>query len=251
MKGLVARPSAEEWNSHFAFLIQSLPESPSVTDLKALARGIDYARLDPRGAELLVTRLACDWEKIPSGDFAEAILRVTTWLQALGVILEFVSIGAKIGSTGGPPLKGKKQDALRQWCQSLLLLCKIQPQAGCEQFFFGNRAFGGKAAFDDALYSLSPYLKWGYISQEVPFNKASRWQGGVTLLPERTRRLRLKEWLVSRKTSGGERLPPLTVESYRRQMGGWVSIRQAQLDLSRVPRLRAFGKTRGRRYSPG
>jgi|GEM_PF-6530746 len=247
MKGLPERPSQADWDAHYAFLHQPVPESPTQETLKTLARSIDYARLDPRSAELLVSRLILDWEKIPAPRLAEVVLAHTTWLHALGVILEFVQLGTRLAITG-TPCSRPRQKALHLWCHSLLALCDLHPREGCEQFYLGNRAFASPAAQQDALLSLDPYLQWGYISQEVPFNKAARWQGKITLLPEKARKLRLREWLNSRRQQGNALAPPLTVAAYRAALGGWVSIRQAQLDLKNASGLRARGQTRGRRY---
>ena len=249
MKGLTQLPSQGDWDTHYAFLVRALPQSPGTDDLHALARGIDYARLDPRSAELLVSRLISDWDKIPAPRLAEAILEQTTWISALGVILEFVQLGTRLGTTGAPRSRPREK-ALQLWCRSLIELCNLHPRDGCEQFYLGNRAFASPAAFEDALLSLEPYLKWGYISQEVPFNKAARWQGKVTLLPERSRHIRLQEWLQARRNSDINPTPALTVNRYRTALGGWVSLRQAQIDLKNAPGLRACGQTRGRCYQP-
>jgi hypothetical protein len=248
MKGLVDRPDSKAWDQHYRFLSSPLPEPLLPAHLISLARGVDYSRLDPRAAELFVTRLLEDWDKIPAPRFAEAIRQECHWPQALGALLEFVRIGARLDILGHGLLKKPQGFALDHWMESLTELCEIHPEEGCEQFFFGNRAFAGKASLEDATRSLTPYLRWGYISQEVPFNKSLRWQGNITLLSEMTRKLRLQEWLEEQRALNDGLPARLSVEAYRNLLGGWVSVRQAQLDLQKFKGLRATGKTRSRRY---
>ena len=114
----------------------------------------------------------------------------------------------------------------------------VSPSQG-ELFFVGLYKLGSKFAVRQAEGASQPYLRWGYLGQDLWLNKASSQDHGTVLAASR------RQQVLNRLI---ESQPSFTVADYRAALGGTVSARQAQRDLARHPQLKAQGFTRNRIY---
>lgn len=221
MKGLTAIPRLEQLQEAYAFL-QDPKENPSCEDLALYCQ---WSRFDSRLGEQLVDYFSRHWGKLSPVEFNEAMQK-QIWPQTLGLLLEQTQI-----------LILKKQKTLfKHW--KTCALSGIEPQS-LGQYFIGTRAFAGELAFEDALFSTRPYLKWGFIGRESLLKKNIPLKS-VTLLPPGTRRALLRSLLQEKSR--------ITLRDYLLALNHQVSMRQAELDLAAHPALHAVGNTRARFY---
>ena len=225
MKGLGKIPSQSDLRQ----IYEKLQTNPSGITLSELALWSQFARFDPRLAEQWVAHLRGNWIRVPSEEF-RILVSQQPWPQAAAVLLEFIALSTT-------SFADEQRKSFSHWLKSSTSGIGPLMDTG-EQYFIGHRSFGGKMMAQDVEYRLEPYRKWGYSGREVLYNKAQ--PGRLTLNSAETRRRVLEGLLKTRQR--------LTVADYRGALGGWVSVRQAELDLSKTPRLQPRGSTRGRFY---
>ena len=221
MNGLKFIPGVAEFSVAYA----RLQDATTVISNAELALWSQWTRFDPRLAEQIVQNIACHWRAISPLELNTA-LRDQPWPAAAAVLIE---------QAGCFSVAPNKHAEFRRWKNCVLW--DVAP-ASDEQFFIGLRAFAGDAMRDDACLALRPYRVWGYLGRDVLVNKAPL--GGKTLVSATTRRQTLNKLI--------QRQPRLRVRDYISALGGWVSARQAELDLAAHPRLRAMGRTKARYY---
>ena len=191
-----------------------------------------WARLDPRLAEIWCARMSVEWTRIAPFSLGEA-LRSQPWPAAAGVLLS---------QTEGL-IAGELKKPFIAWCA--VVLHGVEPSNG-EAFFIGQRAFAGKLLREDARLSLTSYTRWGYFGRELLVNKAVSRARPRTLLPVARRHEVLEELILECERRGAS----LGVQDYLEALGPGVARRVAELDLQRSPRLRSRGIGRGKRYLP-
>jgi hypothetical protein len=235
MKGLESLPGAAKLERAYRNLqIRRVPKC-SVTSLALYAQ---WARFDPRLAEIWVAYLARHWRDVSPLALRE-VLKRQPWPMAAGVLLEFVERAVAID-----------RDELRLFSHWKALVLDSFPRAHWEQFFIGERRVAGKAMLDDARFSSLEYKKWGYLGREVLFNKQC-FEDGRERIPRRGRagggthridpesRLEILRELFRKQES-------VTTEMYWNAIGRCVSRRQAERDLQSARWLKASGRTRAR-----
>jgi hypothetical protein len=228
VKGLPIIPSLVDLEREYARLQREEPP----LDASAASCLSQWARFDPRLAELLVARLAKDWRRVAAEQLRDALLE-QPWPSAMGVLLENARLLLASERTSADPAVGRFD------CWMRGALGGVERGRG-ELFFIGLRSFGGKLARDDARWSLDLYRRWGYLGRDLLINKDARLQGKLTLLSLGARRDAIGELLARRER--------FTVADYERKLGGWITRRQAERDLGQDPRVRAVGKTKARFY---
>lgn len=220
MKGLVNIPSQKDLLSAY----EKLQTGGTIPDLSEIALFSQYARFDPRLAELLAAACARSWQKILPTELNLEILK-TPWPAALGVILEQARTHYQI----------PEKPAFKHW--AAIVMHGISP-AKNEHFFIGLRSFAGNLLFQDVCMSLKSYRRWGFFGKEVLKNKADLGKG--TWMAPALRQKILRDLLSSKRR--------LTVNDYLAALGGNVSRRQAERDLA-ASKARKWGRTRGRVYT--
>jgi hypothetical protein len=233
MRGLAKLPTESELAQAYQELLglRALSEagaSDRVPEEAQWALWSQWARLDPRFAELLTQRLAKDWAEIHPLKLNQELKR-QPWPAVFGVLIEQASefLVAK-----------PRRSVFRSWAQCVMN--EIDPAPG-ELFFVGLRKLAGKEMRLDATLALTLYRKWGYLGRELLVNKSARFKG--TLLPPEAREAALSELIKARRR--------FSTRDYIDHLGGLVSVRQAEMDLAaRAARkeLKREGRTKARRW---
>lgn len=221
MKGLSRIPQTQDLAAAYALL-----QSDTGIGVEELVLWTQWSRFDPRLAEQWISYLCRNWKAIAPLEFREKI-RLQPWPSAAGVLLTQI-IEERL-------LAPEERRVFRHWAGMVM---EGTTPASNEQFFIGLRAFGGKQMREDAEKSLRSYVKWGYLGRETLVNKAKPY--ARTRVNPVIRNRALKELMNSRER--------FTVRDYQNAVGGQLSARQAQLDLSKERNLIAIGNTRGRSY---
>lgn len=215
MKGLLKIPSSQELEKAYTNLQSKLKINEETFGLYS-----QWARFDPRLAEILIGTLAKHWKNISPLLLHENLVK-QPWPSSMGVILDFCQV-----------VVSKSERKLFEKWKDLVLL-EI-PKENFGQYFIGLRAFGGHEMKKDSLLSLYPYLNWGYLGRDVLLKNAPL---KISWIPLSLRKRRLKELKLSR----------VTVRSYREALENKVSQRQAQRDLKNSG-LKNLGSTQAKIY---
>ena len=223
MKGLKKIPSVKQIARAYEKLQGRQKECLSCYRLSLYSQ---WSRLDPRLGELLIKYISQYWEKIHPIELKNC-LQKEVWPAAFGVILDHVSFYFD---------QKKKDKALfRKWAECVLH--GIEPARG-ELFFVFLYQPGHQLMYEEALYSLKIYKKWGYLASDLMFNKFEF--SHKALLTSVQREEALKNLLQKRKV--------FKVKDYLRELNFQIPIKQAQRDLKRHPRLFSSGNTRNKIY---
>jgi hypothetical protein len=222
MKGLDKIPSVKHLQSAYERLYGKLPP-PTEEDLALWSQ---WCRVDPRLAEIWIEYVRDHYGEISPLQLRELTLK-HPWPAAIGVLLEHVFC-----FFSGPEAK-----IFKKWME--LVLSGVEP-AKDEQFFIGLRALGRKLMYEDAVFSLVPYRRWGFLGREVLFNKAQMRQRVRGWMLPKTRRLLLDRFLNEKSR--------ITAKQYHFLLEGVISLRQAERDLRQHSQLEKFGQTKGRFY---
>jgi hypothetical protein len=228
VKGLTSIPTVSDLSEAYRKLQGGL-EAVSAISIEEWALWSQWSRFDPRLAEQWIAGLVSRWKTIAPTALNEA-LRALPWPAAAGVLLDQAHAYEFHGDAPGT------QRLFQDW--SRCVMSGVEPAEG-ELFFLGLRAFAGDAMRQDAVRALKPFRRWGYFGRELLVNKAAS-RRGRTLVPSEVRRQVLEELLRSR--------PRISVRDYMESLDWAVSRRQAELDLQKFRKLRAFGNTRNRFY---
>ncbi|MCM2281932.1 MAG: hypothetical protein NDI61_08820 [Bdellovibrionaceae bacterium] len=222
MKGLEIIPSTRQLQEAYGVL-QADPGAVSVREFVLYSQ---WARLDPRLAEILVGYLRARWKSFNPLEVNEALLK-SPWPASMGVLMD----QARTYSRFMPA----ERRAFASWQKCAMV--SVRPAEG-ELFFLGLRSFAGKVMLKDAEFPLRSYTRWGYLGREILINKASASPARTSLDPARRRQV-LRQLLRGRRH--------ITVEDYMSALEGTVSRRQAQIDL-KAAKLITSGNTRSRIY---
>ncbi len=225
MRGLQRIPSVEQLADAYGELMRA---TVGVVDTPRIALWSQWARFDPRLAEILAGWLARNWRSVDAFDLNGEIL-TNPWPAALGVILE------QVGALLIP--RGEERRGYRLWQRAALHGVTRAPY---EIFFIGTMAPGGKLMRKAAEAPLRFFLKWGYFGADLFVNKTSPSTRRTTVPREQRASILWSLFKEERR---------ITVAAYRRALGGGVSLRQAELDLKNAKGVQAHGNTRARTYT--
>lgn len=223
MKGLTKIPSRKDLLKAYNLLQASGKSVPNIVLLS------QWARFDPRLAEILVEWIANNWTRMNAVRLHYR-LKGSPWPEAMGPILIFA--GMVVRKT-----QPHRRIALFRLWQATIMY-RIQP-AQEEQFYIGIEVFAGKRMRRLPLESNPEFAKWGYLAFDAPINKFLQDKNGFEN-PQNQRQKILAELIASQ--------PEVSVTDYIEKLNHSISRRQAERDLAACSQLRAVGYTRGRIY---
>lgn len=203
----------------------NLVQSSSLT-VKLIREFTEFARFDPRFAEMMTKKIAEDWESLDPY-LVNRQLSASPWGSAFGVLLE---------NAESLILKPKKK-AFRVWKKMVMM--QIPPAAG-EQFWVGSYPFAGPSARRVPHQSLTPYLKWGYYGEDWLINKATSKVANRTMIPK-SRRYEILKQLASNQSF-------FRLHEYLEALGHLVHRRTAEMDLQNAKFIKKVGSTKGCLY---
>lgn len=151
MKALEYIPSELQLQKAYD-LIQSTPQEVSVQNLATWSQ---WARFDPRLAEIWITHLAKHWKMISPILFNESLV-LLPWPTAAGPLLEHIHFFTEMSSS--------ERALFRKWARCAM--SGIFPK-NHEQYFIGLRSFASSLIQKDALYTLKLYEQWGYYGRDI------------------------------------------------------------------------------------
>lgn len=234
MKGLLAIPKTSDLQIAYAEL-ESHTNRPSdrarEISVERVALLSQWARLDPRLAEILTGYLCTNWAGLNVLKLLQE-LSAQPWPRAILVPLRFVE-AVFVDSTEIP------RAVLRGLINTIE---EAFPEKSNDLFFIPLQRMN-RVLLDQALdFQSLPYRRSGYIGAASLLAKG-RMPAEATIIG-RQERGRVLEDLI-RTMHRGE---ILAVEDYIERCQGRVSRRQAQRDLEASPKLKAVGFTRAKRY---
>lgn len=222
MKGLHSIPTTRQ----LQYAYQKLQFENEMVSLKEWALWSQWARLDPRLAEIYVLAMFQTWQQI-APTLLHSELQKQPWPSAMGVLLEHVAMGY------GWIDPIKKQ--FHAW--KLIVMFQI-PKTNHALFFLGIFMPASTSLMQEVLFSTKGFAKWGYFGKTPLWNKQTI--GNKTISTKRAR-LKILEDLTRSKRK-------FSVADYRLSLQNAISIRQAQRDLADYSNLKKIGNTQGRLY---
>lgn len=234
--GLEHIPTQSDLQRAYEMLLHAQPRPASSAELALFSQ---WARFDPRFAEIWVSQLLERWKAINPIDLREALLR-QPWPATAAVLLEFVEHAM---------VEAEARRLFRLWKR---LVTADFPRGNDEQFFIGQRRMAGKAMFDDVRFALDEYRKRGYLAREVLFNKQMLPAKAASMARKKYERVRTHTIAPATRAqilkAILERSSRICTDEYWNAVGKTISRRQAERDLEDSPLVRAVGNTKGRYY---
>ena len=164
-----------------------------------------WARLDPRFAEIVVTSIARTWQTLALGDFMGA-LEQSPWPQAAVVLFRFAALDAK-------------DSHLTVMCDAL---AKLYPPRSSHGLFFIPLTWPNSVVTRNELkFNTKIYARSGFIGSQA-LRSRGRWPIDETHLTRSARRQIFKTPFASK--------PKVSVTEYRDACRNMISTRQAQRD---------------------
>jgi hypothetical protein len=186
-----------------------------------------WVRVDPRLGEIWCENFVKDFDRLDPRGFRAELARVA-FPQVVGVLIEQV-----IRYYGLPrERRAEVKNFLRFVMDGI-------PRVPYQDFFIGVSPLGAKSVREVSESPSIPFVRYGFYERTIFRNKGSVQVS--TDLGRKVRR-RILEGFLDRQTGR------FTVEDYLHALPAEASRRVAQLDLAASPRVRAYGKTRGRFY---
>jgi len=228
MRGLESIPSLKELQKAYGVL-----QSKKICTERSLALYSQWARFDPRLAEILVSKILSNWKNW-NALFIQQELKKQPWPLALALLCEQAQDYGK-----------QNQDDEKIFTHWKQMIFVVFPKPHFEQYFIGLRAIAGKAMLDDAQFSLSSYKKWGYLGREVLINKSNAQhtldtKKTPTRLKAPQRKMILDKLLLE--------MTSVKVTDYLQALNFGASRRVAEMDLKAHKDLKPIGYTRSRIY---
>jgi hypothetical protein len=224
VKGLRALPLTDDLLRAYREL-----EGALVIAEDRLALLSQWARLDPRLAELLTGYLLRHWVQLNVMALVKA-LESQPWPRAILVLLRFAELS----------VEGKVERVVLRGCVDSIE--RAFPEKSNDLFFIPLQRMNRVVLAEAIDYQGMPYIRSGFVGS-VSLLAKGRIPEGVTALDMRARERVLGEMAASLRR--GE---TISVDDYMRRCRGLISRRQAQRDLARSPLLVASGFTRNHRY---
>lgn len=210
-------PSTNELLKAYADL-QSVHVHFNEEDIITLAT---WSRFDPRLMEQVILYLSQKW--VDENPIKIKDLAVQSGgAQALAVILEHVSIKLK-------------SNLFDQWKD---LICHKLPQVAYQRFFIGFDKPASKRALVSVTQAVEPFKKWGFLEDELIFNKLDHYPPGTYSIE--TRKQILKNLLLEKKR--------IRISHYLTALHNSLSRRQALRDLESFPFVKSDGTKKSRTY---
>lgn len=206
-------------------LLQSKPLSGT-----SFLRLFPLTRFDPRITEVMIEGIARDWRKIdprPLGDD----LKSHPWKRAAGFLMDCATYLI-------PPAE---RSSFRRWSRAVVAKPTQPSRLSAETFWIGLYSPGSRNLERQLTNCLPIYRRWGFVGADLPLNQSRLSSSTDRSWMDAPARRRLLDHLLSRGES-------FTANDYRQALGGGVSRRLAELDLSRHPGVAASGRTRNRVY---
>lgn len=224
MKGLRELPHVED-----LLLAYREMEGPVVVSENRLALLSQWARLDPRLAELLTGYLQRHWAQLNVMALVKA-LELQPWPRAILVPLRFAELGVE---------ERGERAVLRGSIDSIE---RTFSEKSNDLFFIPLQRMNRVILAEAIDYQGMPYVRSGFVGS-VSLLPKGRIPEGTTALDRRARERVISEMVMSLKDD-----EMISVDDYMRRCRGLISRRQAQRDLARSPLLVASGYTRNQRY---
>ncbi len=221
MKGLSSIPQVGDLLTAYNKL-----QSQSKVDLSDVVLYSQWARLDPRLAEVLVAYLIKHWQELPMGALIEG-LGAQPWPRAMNVFLRFVMLAI-------PRVQSTTLKHLVRAIDSRF------PIDSYQLFFIPLQNPNPVVQRQEINWRIAPYLRSGFIGSQSLLSR-SQSPSNRTVLKKIDRKKILMELLARQKT--------VNVHEYLHACRNLMSPRQAQRDLAELTGVRAKGFTRGRKYS--
>lgn len=238
MRGLARLPKPAEFAEAYRKLEGSMEASSDQNEIEALvAIYSQWARLDPRLAEILTGFLRRNWQKLNMLVVMKK-LSAEPWPRAILVPLRFVEI--EVTFEGEPrAVSGYERGALRALINAI---DEAFPDCTNDLYFIPLQR-PNRVITEEAVSLLSePYLRSGYVGS-VSLLAKGRLPEGATVLSSGARGRLLHK--IRNELAKGE---TLTVAQYILRCRGLISRRQAQRDLEESDLFEPVGFTRNRRY---
>jgi hypothetical protein len=202
--------------------LQRRPREPSAGEWVSIA---EMTRFDPRLGEILIENIRDYFYQINPIELNSLIHSHLRIPASIGPLLEHVEI----------MLPGADRKKFTYWKNLVLENVEI---ASYQNYFVGLTPFGHESLLRIAASPNPLYSKWGFYADDLMINKATQWlqKNPQTLLSADERKKRLDQMIRSTER--------IRTDDYISFLGHMVSRRQAQLDLSRHPRLCRQGNTK-------
>jgi hypothetical protein len=222
MKGLAALPALEQ----LAAAYNDLQSRKTALPLADLALWSQWARLDPRLAQMLVQHLARFWRQFAWGEMLMH-LQTQPWPRALLVLLRFAQLAVAAGD--------------RSHLKAIINIVDMSTPGISQQLFFIPLQRPPTVVIEEEVqFRTEPYVRSGYLGSQSLLSN-TRWPSGTTALAKSARQQILTNLLAAGR--------PITVTEYRQACRNLVARRQAQRDLAQMAQGKGF--TRNRYYQQG
>lgn len=224
MKGLRTLPHTDDLLRAYREL-----EGSFVVLENRLALLSQWARLDPRLAELLTGYLQRHWAQLNVMALVKA-LEQQPWPRAILVPLRFVELSV---------VDKFERAVLRGYIDSIE---RAFSEKSNDLFFIPLQRMNRVVLAEAIDFQGMPYVRSGFVGS-VSLLAKGRLPDGTTALDVRARERVIVEMAALLKKE-----ETISVDDYMRRCRGLISRRQAQRDLARSPLLVASGYTRNQRY---
>jgi hypothetical protein len=221
MKGLEAVPCVTELRQAF----DRLQSARALLSIPQIALYSQWARLDPRLAEILVGHFTKYWREIAPGALIQSLSQYP-WPRSIAVLLRFTALA----------LKASDRETTRH------LIGAIEaafPAPSWQLYFIPLQVPNSVILRDEVKYRTEPYMQSGYIGAQSLLSQAKS-PANRTIMPADQRKQLLIDLLRKQNS--------VTVFDYIQACKGMVSRRQAQRDLTSFTGTVARGFTRSRAY---
>jgi hypothetical protein len=219
MKGLAHLPNKKDFVRGANAL-----QTRQVVSTKNLILYSQWARVDARFAQIVVTYLFEHWKKLSLHDVLSELESVP-WPRALVVLLRFVDL----------QISDRERSTLQHF---ILKLEAALPPMPPQLFFVPLQKWPAVVLQTEVDLRTFPYTKSGFIGSQSLLSRA-QWPKNKTFIGPVQRRSILQNLFKNKKI--------VTVAEYLAACRGLVSRRQAQRDLAEFAQPKGF--TRNRRYA--
>lgn len=219
MKGLVKIPDTQDLVAAY----NQLQSTEKILPVDQLALYSQWARLDPRLGEILVSHLIKFVSQLAIGSLRESLAK-QPWPRSMLVLLRFAELGVS-------------DDDKRLFRHFFHFLNTSFEEDAPQLFFIPLQKSNAVIMKEEVEKRSLPYVDSGFIGSQSLLPK-SRWPKSRTVLKIQERLAILEELFRSRTT--------VTVADYVQACKGMIATRQAQRDLAE--RGQGSGRTRRRKY---
>jgi len=222
MKGLESVPNI----SNLRVAYDHLQSAKMLLNPPQIALYSQWARLDPRLAEILVGHFTVFWQEIAVGSLIQALTQ-QPWPRSIAVLLRFAVLGLATAD--------------REVARHLISAVETAFPAPPPQLYFVPLQVPNSVILREEVdFRIDPYFQSGYIGSQ-PLFQHSKPPANRTFLSAIQRKQILSDLFAKQNF--------VTVSDHIYACKGMVSRRQAQRDLNAYSGVKAQGFTRGRSYT--